>query len=79
MKIIYFVKDGLISRNSKIRILRDNKVIHDGNIANLRRFKEEVKEVKNGYECGVMIENFADIKINDIIEAYEIIETARKL
>ena len=74
-----FVKDGFIARSSKIRILRDNVVIHDGTIASLRRFKEEVKEVKNGYECGVMIENFSDIKINDIIETYNTIETARSL
>ncbi len=74
-----FVKDGLINRNSKVRILRDNVVIHTGNISSLKRFKEEVKEVKNGYECGVMIENFSDIKVNDIIETYQILETARKL
>ena len=74
-----FVKDGLISRNSKIRILRDNVVIHTGKISSLKRFKEEVKEVKNNLECGVMIENYPDIKINDIIETFEIIETARKL
>ena len=74
-----FVKEGNISRNSKIRLLRDNVVIHTGTINSLKRFKEEVKEVKNGYECGVMIENYSDIKINDIIETFEIIETARKL
>jgi translation initiation factor IF-2 len=74
-----FVKEGNISRNSKIRLLRDNVVIHTGTINSLRRFKEEVKEVKHGYECGVMIENYADIKINDIIETFEVIETARKL
>ena len=74
-----FVKEGNISRNSKIRLLRDNVVIHTGTINSLKRFKEEVKEVKNGYECGVMIENYSDIKINDIIETFEIIETSRKL
>tara|TARA_Y100001970_G_C14257645_1_gene876717 strand:- start:2802 stop:5039 length:2238 start_codon:yes stop_codon:yes gene_type:complete len=74
-----FVKDGFISRNSKIRILRDNVVIHTGEINSLKRFKEEVKEVKSGYECGVMIENYSDIKVNDIIETFEIIETTRKL
>ncbi|SVA40461.1 uncharacterized protein METZ01_LOCUS93315, partial [marine metagenome] len=74
-----FVKEGNISRNSKIRLLRDNVVIHTGTINSLKRFKEEVKEVKNGYECGVMIENYSDIKINDIIETFEVIETARKL
>ena len=74
-----FVKEGNILRNSKIRLLRDNVVIHTGTINSLKRFKEEVKEVKNGYECGVMIENYSDIKINDIIETFEVIETARKL
>ena len=69
----------LLSRNSKIRILRDNIVIHSGNISNLKRFKEEVKEVKQGFECGVVVENFSDIKMNDIIETYELIETKRKL
>ncbi|MDC0192461.1 translation initiation factor IF-2 [Alphaproteobacteria bacterium] len=74
-----FVKEGLISRNSKIRILRDNVVIHTGTINSLKRFKEEVKEVKTGYECGVMIENYSDIKVNDIIETFEIVESKRKL
>ena len=74
-----FVKEGNISRNSKIRLLRDNVVIHTGTINSLKRFKEEVKEVKHGYECGVMIENYSDIKTNDIIETFEVIETARKL
>jgi len=74
-----FVKEGLISRNSKIRILRDNVVIHNGTISSLKRFKEEVKEVKTGYECGVMIENYSDIKVNDIIETFEKVETSRKL
>ena len=54
-------------------------VIHTGSISSLKRFKEEVKEVKTGYECGVMIENYSDIKTNDIIETFEIIETTRKL
>lgn len=74
-----FVKEGIITRNSKIRILRDNVVVHTGAISSLKRFKEEVKEVKTGYECGVVIENFSDIKVNDIIETYEILETNRKL
>ena len=74
-----FVKEGFISRNSKIRILRDNVVIHNGSINSLKRFKEEVKEVKTGYECGVMIENYSDIKVNDIIETFEVVESKRKL
>ena len=60
-------------------ILRDNVVVHTGEINSLKRFKEEVKEVKTGYECGVMIENYSDIKVNDIIETFEVVETSRKL
>tara|TARA_B100000029_G_scaffold4807_4_gene5473 strand:- start:2100 stop:4325 length:2226 start_codon:yes stop_codon:yes gene_type:complete len=74
-----FVKDGQISRTSKVRIIRDNVVLHTGKITSLKRFKEEVKEVKNNLECGVMIENYSDIKVNDIIETFDVIETARKL
>ncbi|MDC6448205.1 translation initiation factor IF-2 [Alphaproteobacteria bacterium] len=73
------VKDGLVARNSQIRLLRDNVVIHSGSLASLKRFKEEVKEVKSGFECGVMLENYSDIKVGDIIETYEEIQTERKL
>ena len=73
------VKDGFVSRNSKIRLLRDSVVIHTGALASLKRFKEEVKEVKSGFECGLMIENYSDIKIGDIIETYEEVKTERKL
>jgi translation initiation factor IF-2 len=73
------VKDGVVSRNSQIRLLRDNVVIHTGGLSSLKRFKEEVKEVKSGFECGVMLENYSDIKIGDIIETYEEIKTERKL
>ena len=69
----------MISRNSNIRILRDNVVIHTGKISSLKRFKEEVKEVKCNFECGVMIENYSDIKVNDIVETFKIVETARTL
>ena len=73
------VKDGYISRKSQIRILRDNVVIHKGQISSLKRFKEEVSEVKTGFECGVMIDNYSDIKVGDIIETFEEISTSRKL
>ena len=73
------VKEGFISRKSNIRILRDNVVIHNGKISSLKRFKEEVSDVKTGFECGVMIENYSDIKVGDIIETYEEISTSRKL
>ena len=73
------VKDGLISRKSQIRILRDNIVIHKGQNSSLKRFKEEVSEVKSGFECGVMLDNFSDIKVGDIIETFEEVSTSRKL
>ena len=73
------VKDGLVSRNSQIRLLRDNVVIHSGTLVSLKRFKDEVKEVKSGFECGLMIENYSDIKVGDIIETYEEVKTERKL
>ncbi len=73
------VKDGYITRKSQIRILRDNIVIHKGQISSLKRFKEEVSEVKTGFECGVMIDNYSDIKIGDVIETFEEVSTNRKL
>ena len=73
------VKDGYISRKSNIRLLRDNIVIHKGLISSLKRFKDEVSEVKSGFECGVMLDNYSDIKVGDIIETFEEISTNRKL
>ncbi len=73
------VKDGFITRKSQIRLLRDNVVIHSGTINSLRRFKEEVSEVKSGFECGIMLENYSDIKVGDFIEAFEEIKVDRKL
>ena len=73
------VKEGYISRKSQIRILRDSVVIHKGQISSLKRFKEEVSEVKTGFECGVMIENYSDIKVGDIIETFDEVATSRKL
>jgi len=74
-----FVTDGVIKRNSKIRIIRDGIVVHEGTLGSLKRFKDDVKEVKNNYECGLNIEKYNDIKEGDIIEAYEEVEVARKL
>ena len=73
------VLDGKIARNSKIRLIRDGIVIHEGEIATLKRFKDDVREVDAGYECGLNIAGFNDIKIGDIIEAYKIVETKKKL
>ncbi|MCH2229471.1 MAG: translation initiation factor IF-2 [Crocinitomicaceae bacterium] len=74
-----FVTDGLIKRSSKIRIIRDGIVVHEGALGSLKRFKDDVKEVKNNYECGLNIEKYNDIKEGDVIEAYEQVEVARKL
>jgi translation initiation factor IF-2 len=74
-----YVLDGIIKRSSKIRLIRDGIVVHSGNLGSLKRFKDDVKEVKNNYECGLNIDKFNDIKIGDIIEAYEEVEVARKL
>tara|TARA_B100000508_G_scaffold137355_1_gene131612 strand:- start:134092 stop:136785 length:2694 start_codon:yes stop_codon:yes gene_type:complete len=74
-----FVTSGYIQRNSKIRVIRDGIVIHEGELGSLKRFKDDVKEVKNNYECGLNVERFNDIKEGDVIEAYEEKEVARKL
>ena len=74
-----YVLDGKITRTSKIRLVRDGVVVYEGDLSQLRRFKDDVKEVDAGYECGINIANFNDIKIGDIIEAYKIIETKKKL
>ncbi len=74
-----YVLDGNIKRNSDARLVRDSVVIYEGKIASLRRFKDDVKEVQSGFECGVVLENFQDIKQGDIIETYYFEEIARKL
>ena len=64
------VSDGVIARNAELRLLRDNVVVHEGKVGSLRRFQEDVNEVKNGYECGISIANFNDVKVGDVIEAF---------
>ena len=73
------VTDGVVKRGCKVRLLRDDVVVHDGTLKSLRRFKDEVKEVKSGYECGMAFENYNDIQVGDVIECYEIEEKAREL
>ena len=73
------VTEGAIKRNTKLRILRDNVVIHSGDLDNLKRHSDEAKEVKEGLECGISIQNFNDIQVEDVIECYEIEKTPRKL
>ena len=74
-----FVTEGMVKRGAKVRLLRDNVVIHEGTLKTLRRFKDEVREVQKGYECGMAFENYDDIKEGDMIEAFEMQETARTL
>jgi translation initiation factor IF-2 len=73
------VLDGKIHRNSKVRVIREGVVIYTGELGALKRFKEDVKEVAAGYECGLNIKNFNDIKIGDIVEAFEEVEVKNKL
>lgn len=74
-----FVTAGKLTRNSSVRLLRDNVVIYEGKIGSLRRFKEDASEVKESFECGVGLENFNDVKIGDVIEAYTVEKVARQL
>ena len=74
-----YVVEGRIKRNDRIRLIRDGVVIYEGSIGTLRRFKDDVREVQSGYECGLSIDGYNDIKVGDEVEAYEIFETARKL
>ena len=64
------VLDGMVSRDSEARLLRDNVVVHTGKIGSLRRFKDDVSEVKSGMECGITLDNYSDVKQGDIIEAF---------
>jgi translation initiation factor IF-2 len=71
--------DGIVKRGAGVRLLRDNVVIHEGKLGTLKRFKEEVREVREGFECGMGFENYQDIKEGDVIECYEVEEVARVL
>lgn len=73
------VKEGVMKRGAHVRLLRSNVVYHDGMMAALKRFKDDVKEVREGYECGMSFENFNDIQVDDTVECYEIEEVAAKL
>ena len=73
-----YVLEGVVKRSSSVRLIRDNIVIYEGELASLKRFKDDAKEVKLGFECGIMIEGYNDIKVDDIIEAYEMVDIKRK-
>jgi translation initiation factor IF-2 len=74
-----YVRSGVITRQARVRVVRDGREIYAGNIASLRRFKDDVREVKEGYECGIGIENFNDIKVGDVIECFRKEQVARSL
>ena len=75
-----YVTEGLVRRsNAKVRLLRDNVVMHDGELDSLKRFKDDVREVKAGFECGLSLKNFDDVKVGDQLEVYEVVEVARTL
>lgn len=74
-----YVQDGVIKRNSKIRVLRGGVIIHTGELDSLKRFKDDVKEVKSNFECGLSLKNYNDIEVGDLLEVYEVVEVARTL
>jgi translation initiation factor IF-2 len=74
-----YVLEGLVRRGAKVRLLRDNVVIHDGELDSLKRFKDDVREVKAGFECGLSLKGYNDIKVGDQLEVYEVVEVARTL
>ena len=74
-----YVIDGKIAQGCGIRLLRNGKIMHDGKLSSLKRFKDDVKEVKNGYECGIALEGYSDIKQADIFEAYMMVQKKRTL
>jgi translation initiation factor IF-2 len=74
-----YVNDGRINRNHKVRIIREGIVVYSGELGSLKRFKDDVKEVKNGYECGLNIAKYNDIKVGDVVEAYEEVEVNKKI
>ena len=74
-----YVQEGLVKRSAQVRVLRDNVVIHTGDIESLKRFKDDVREVKAGFECGMSLKNFSDIKEKDQFEVFEVVEVARSL
>jgi translation initiation factor IF-2 len=72
-----YVTSGEISRNNRVRVVRDGAVVYEGNISSLKRFKDDVRTVREGFECGVGIENFNDVKEGDVLEFFEVVEIPR--
>src|SRR5690606_10354016 len=74
-----YVTSGFVRRSDKIRVIRDGRVIHTGELASLKRFKDDVREVKENYECGMKVANYDNIQVGDILEAFTTVERQRKL
>ncbi len=74
-----YVREGYITRRNRVRLVRDGRVVFTGNLGSLKRFKDDVREVKEGFECGIGLENFNDVKVGDLIEAFEVVEEARTI
>jgi translation initiation factor IF-2 len=74
-----YVTEGIVKRNSQVRLIRDNVVVMTGELDSLKRFKDDVKEVKSGFECGLSLRNYNDLMLGDKLEAFEIVEVARSL
>ena len=73
------VRSGVINRQSRVRVVRDGVEVYEGTISSLKRFKDDVREVREGFECGIGIENFNDVKVNDVIECFRTEQVARTL
>ena len=74
-----YVTEGTIERRSKVRVIRNGIVVYDGDLGSLKRFKDDVREVREGFECGIGVANFNDLKVGDVIEAYRVEAVARTL
>jgi len=73
------VRKGIITRDDKVRLIRDGVLVHEGKLASLKRVKDDAKEVREGFECGLVIKGYNDIKVGDFLESYKVIKTTRKL
>ena len=74
-----YITSGKVTRGAKTRLVRDGRIVYEGTIGSLRRFKDDVREVESGYECGIVLENYADVKQGDVIEVYETRKVDRAL
>ena len=73
------VQDGIVKRDAEVRVLRDNVVVYTGRVSSLRRFKEDANEVRAGFECGMGISNFSDVKVGDVLECFTVVRVAAEV